>query len=371
MKPGAKLKKKKKPKPRGYWTIKRIKDSAKKFKFVKDWYENEFGAYVAASNLKILPEVTKNLKKEIVANNYWNADTIKEAIKDFKTFRQWFLEDPKSYWAARRRDLLDDDKITGHLGEKQPIKWNKKAIIKDALLYKTRTDWVRSSPGAYRAAKIKGYFDEAAAHIKLQGNRFRRCLYSIEIAGKNKIYIGLSQKFKTRIKAHLKSKRFKKYKKKELIIKQLTEYIDRTKAADLEIKLIQQKKNEGFELLNKIEGGGLGGMYLEWPKDKVLESARKEKHKVRWKENGAGAYNAAIRGGYFKEATAHMELLTPRGKWLKKEDVLAEAKKYKHKRDFWNKASGAVTAAKKNGWYEEATAHMTKPYRMKRDNCES
>ena len=34
--------KKKKPKPRGYWTIKRIKDSAKKFKFVKDWYENEF-----------------------------------------------------------------------------------------------------------------------------------------------------------------------------------------------------------------------------------------------------------------------------------------------------------------------------------------
>ena len=37
-----------KPKPPGYWTIKRIKESRDKFKTVRDWYENEFGAYAAA-----------------------------------------------------------------------------------------------------------------------------------------------------------------------------------------------------------------------------------------------------------------------------------------------------------------------------------
>ena len=31
-----------KPKPPGYWTIKRIKESRDKFETVRDWYENEF-----------------------------------------------------------------------------------------------------------------------------------------------------------------------------------------------------------------------------------------------------------------------------------------------------------------------------------------
>ena len=50
-------------KPTAYWTIKRIKESKNNFKTVIDWYENVFGAHVAASKLKILPELTINLKK--------------------------------------------------------------------------------------------------------------------------------------------------------------------------------------------------------------------------------------------------------------------------------------------------------------------
>ena len=73
------------------------------FIFNRDWYENEFGAYAAASRLKILPELTKNLKKEIVANDYYDADKIKEAIKDFTSFKQWQEEDKKTYAAAQRR----------------------------------------------------------------------------------------------------------------------------------------------------------------------------------------------------------------------------------------------------------------------------
>lgn len=353
-----------KPKPPGYWTIKRIKESRDKFEKVRDWYENEFGAYAAASRLKILPELTKNLKKEIVANDYYDADKIKEAIKDFTSFKQWLEEDKKTYAAAQRRGLLDDKSITGHLikTEGKPIsKWTKNAVLEDALLDDTRSAWKLRSPAAYRASRDRGYFDEAVKHMTLMGNKYKRCIYSIEIKGKNKIYIGLSQHFKTRMNAHLKSERFKKYKEDEIIMTQLTNYIDREKAAQLEMNLIKQKEEQGYELLNKDIGGGLGGAVLEWTKDKVLESAKKEKHKVRWSENEPGAYAAALRDGYFEEATAHMEVLNPKGKWSEKEDVLADAKKYQS-RSVWQKSSvGAYEAAKNNDWFEEATAHMTRP----------
>ncbi len=352
-----------KPKPPGYWTIKRIKESRDKFKTVRDWYENEFGAYAAASRLKILPELTKNLKKEIVANDYYDADKIKEAIKDFTSFKQWQEEDKKTYAAAQRRGLLDDKSITGHLikTEGKPIsKWTKNAVLEDALLDDTRSAWKLRSPAAYRASRDRGYFDEAVKHMTLMGNKYKRCIYSIEIKGKNKIYIGLSQHFKTRMNAHLKSERFKKYKEDEIIMTQLTDYIDREKAAQLEMNLIKQKEEQGYELLNKDIGGGLGGAILEWTKDKVLESAKKEKHKVRWSENEPGAYAAALRDGYFEEATAHMEILNPKGKWSEKEDVLADAKQYDSRHDWQDASVGAYEAAKNNGWFEEAVAHMPK-----------
>ena len=352
------------PKPPGYWSLKRIKESRDKFKTVRDWYENEPGAYAAASRLKILPELTKNLKKEIVANDYYDSEKIKYAIKDFKSFKQWLEEDKKTYAAAQRRGLLDDKNITGHLikAEGKPIsKWTKKAVLKDALLDDSRSAWKLRSPAAYRASRDRGYFEEAVSHMTLIGNKYKRCIYSIEIKGKNKIYIGLSQNFKTRMNTHLKSKRFKNYKKDQLIMTQLTEYIDREEAAQYEENLIIKKKEEGYELLNLDRGGGLGGMTLEWTKDKVLDSAKKEKHKVRWKENEPGAYAAAMNGGYLKEAVAHMEVLNPKGKWSNKKDVLADAKKFKYRHDWQDSSVGAYEAAKNNGWFEEAVAHMTRP----------
>ena len=241
------------------------------------------------------------------------------------------------------------------------LKWTKAAVLKDALQYDSRSKWKFMSPAAYRASRERGYFNEAVKHMTLLGNKYKRCLYSLKIKGEKKIYIGLSQNFRTRINTHLKSKRFNNYKKSELIIEQLTEYIDREKAADLEIELIKKKKNEGFELLNRDKGGGLGGITLQWTKEKVLETAKKEKYKVRWKEKEPSAYSAARLGGYLQEAVVHMKILNLKGKWSKKKDVLLDAKKYKH-RYLWQESSvGAYEAAKNNGWFDEATLHMTKP----------
>lgn len=51
----------------------------------------------------------------------------------------------------------------------------------------------------------------------------------------------------------------------------------------------------------------------------------------------------------------------PYGHWTKKENVLADAKKYRYKAEWTRASPGAVTAAMRNGWLAEACQHMTSP----------
>ena len=352
-----------KPKPPGYWSLKKVKEKVNKHKTLKDFFTKDFDAYSAAIRLKILEKVTKNLLREQLPAGYWTKETIKDVIKHFKTFKQWMEESKKSYAAATRLKLLNDNDVTGHLikVEGKPItKWTKEAILEDALLYDTRSDWKLHSSSAYKASRDRGYFEEAVKHMTLLGNKYKRCIYTIEIKNKNKIYIGLTQHFKTRIKAHLKTKRFKRYKEKELTIKQVTEYIDQEKAMLFEIDLMEKKIEEGFKLLNIAPGGGLGGATIEWTKDKVETSAKKYKFKMIWKEKYPGAYAAALRGGYLQQVTTHMPVLNPKGKWKIKEDVLDDARKYSSRSEWQDESVGAYEAAKLHGWFEEAIAHMPK-----------
>ena len=94
----------------------------------------------------------------------------------------------------------------------------------------------------------------------------------------------------------------------------------------------------------------------KWTKDAVLADARKYLSKAEWRKNSR-AYAMATRQGWLEEATAHMTVLWKQ-KWTK-EAVLNDALKYTSRREWETKSSGAVASAKRNGWYEEATAHMT------------
>ena len=46
-----------------------------------------------------------------------------------------------------------------------PIKWNKRAVLKDAKKYKYKIDWKKNSSGARGAAQKGGYYEEAVRHM--------------------------------------------------------------------------------------------------------------------------------------------------------------------------------------------------------------
>jgi len=342
------------------WTEKKIKDTTRKYKTINEWRINEPLAYNAACKRKITSEVAKRLKATYRPKNFWNKETIIEAVRKFKSFEEWIKKDKsQSYSAATKHRLLSDPEVTGHLIKQESRyfgHWTKEKIFKDAKKYNSRSEWQKNSASAYHASLNKNIHKEATGHMKLLGNRFKRCLYTIEIKGKNKIYVGLTHNFKRRIYGHINTK-FKKYKKNQLIIKQITNYIDSERAIYFEDRLIQQKKKVGFELLNKVKGGGLGGTVIPWSKQEIISSAKKYLYKMEWKREYPAAYQASISHRYHREATKHMA--TPeRPRIWTKEKVITSAKKYTYRNDWKSKEERAYNAAYKNKWLKEATSHM-------------
>ena len=101
-----------------------------------------------------------------------------------------------------------------------------------------------------------------------------------------------------------------------------------------------------------------GRAIFRWTAKRVIEDAARYQSKPEWKAASGGAFVAARRLGCFDEATKHMTVLNPKGKWNTKQSVLDDARKYQTRAEWMRMSSGAYEAAKKNDWFEEAVAHM-------------
>jgi len=93
----------------------------------------------------------------------------------------------------------------------------------------------------------------------------------------------------------------------------------------------------------------------KWTKEAVIADAKQFQTKAEWRKHSR-AYAMATRQGWLEEATAHMTVLWKQ-KWTK-DAVLEDALNFTSRSEWENKSNGAVASAKRNGWYEEATAHM-------------
>jgi hypothetical protein len=99
-----------------------------------------------------------------------------------------------------------------------------------------------------------------------------------------------------------------------------------------------------------------------WIKEKVIQSAKPFNSQSAWKEACGGAWAKAVRMKWIADATAHMKPYgdkerKPNGYWTK-ENVLKSAKKFSTRGEWCKADASAVRIADKNGWIEEAIAHM-------------
>ncbi len=244
------------------------------------------------------------------------------------------------------------------------IYWTKENCTKEALRYDSRSVFKKNSGGAYNASIKGGWLDDVCSHMSPSGNKFNRLVYVYRFSD-NYVYVGLTYNIEERDDKHKRDKRSSVYKhiKKTGLIPELTftEYMHVDKASRLESDTLEKYIKNGFFILNKAKTGIVGGNNLKWTFKRCLEEARECKTRKEFFNKNNSAYNSARRYKWLDKVCSHMETkkIKHKGYWTL-EMSNKEALKYKTKKDFYLKSSGAYMSLFRLGLLNEACKHMNK-----------
>lgn len=248
--------------------------------------------------------------------------------------------------------------------------WTKEEVVADARKYKTRGAWERNSAGAIRAARRHpDWYAEATAHmpklvrwteaaVREDAKKYTTLKEYNHTPGCPTAYrLGIYRE----VTQHMSGKRPAKcqYWTKEAVLLDAKKHA--TKSTWRDSSAYHAACRNGW-LAEATAHMPKTYVHPPWTKEAVLLDARKYSVRSEWRKQSLAAYRAARKHGWFEEATAaHVADLIFR--WTKAA-VLESARQFKTKNEWCTQRAGAVFAAKKKGWYAEATAHM--PRRVSR-----
>lgn len=188
-------------------------------------------------------------------------------------------------------------------------KWTYEKCKVEALKYNTKKELAENSIGVMRAIWYNKWY-ELCGHMKLIGNLYKRLIYVYEFSD-NSCYVGLTCDVDRRNYQHIytdnSSSVYKHIQetglKPTLIIK--TDYLDVKEAAELESKIEQEYENKGWNILNKIKTGGIGGGYIKWTYEECSREALKYTKLCDFYKKSRVAYDTCKENGWY-EITKHL-----------------------------------------------------------------
>jgi hypothetical protein len=239
--------------------------------------------------------------KERKPNGYWTVERLNEEMAKYPTKRALELGNLGACKAARTKGILNDF-YTG-TGYKPQGYWTPELIQVEALKYDSLSSFQNGSKRAYSVALKAGTLKDYCSHMTPKGSIFKRVVYIAEFADKS-VYIGLTCNFVNRMNTHLISEISQVF--KHIVITGLNptfslynkgEFYSGKEAGEIECNLIQEYKDNGFNVLNIAKGGSLGGKFTYWTDEVITEEALKYNSKNELSKGNPKAYKAAYRKG--------------------------------------------------------------------------
>ena len=330
----------------------------------------------------------KNLLSNKKPRGYWTQDKVFAEGKKYPNRRSWQLAQSRSYNIAWTNGWLDQ--IIGR--EIVHGTWTKEAVLANGVLYPTKTAWRNSKDGsAYVIAKRNGWISELK-HFERELSFGERTIYkwllSRDIEHEcEKTFQNLRDKYPLRFDFWVPSKKLlieyqgrqhelgwggvstdaSEIKKRDAIKSSYAEkngmyllLIDSQLEDEINSMLEShigklQSRDLAKKEINQIKN--LGG----WSKEKAIQDAKKYKTRNEWDLASYG-YSYARKNGFLDEACAHMVRVhgwtSSRKKIWTKEAVVLDAKNHITPGAWKNANPSAYAISLKNGWHQEATLHM-------------
>lgn len=386
---------------RVYWTKEKCRDAALLFKTRTEFQRGEPSAYNRALQDGFLEEICQHMRPagsmhqralyayEFTDNSvyigltYNYAERHRQHLTDRRK-RLWKKLQTKNFrfvkfqvWMSKNKAAREEQKLVeqylaggwkvlnrikaGGLGG-TVRKWFRNTCRKEAQKYQTRAEFSRMANGAYEAAIKNGWLDEVCAHMRRQ--RVRKWTKELLAAEVRKFSV-LSE-FRSRSRSAYEAAI------KLRCLRELTTHLRRRVAKRKELAPPEDRKpcsltgphgagrNPPRSSPQRLDSGQSkqkpSGF---WTFERVKEEALKYASKKEFSKSANGAYDKAKRRKWIDSVCDHMRSSSkPRGYWDNKERVLTTAKKFRSRTEFTKCNGSAYYAAIRNGWLDEACAHM-------------
>jgi hypothetical protein len=155
-----------KPKFNHKWDYDSCKKEALKYKTKIDFFKNASGAcYVSARDNGWYDEITSHMKEIRKPNGYWTKENCKKEALKYETRKEFHKNSSGCYTIADKLGYLEY--ACSHMIRiNKPIGyWTKVKCRKEALKYMTKTEFQRTSRGAYHSTLNNNWSDELCSHM--------------------------------------------------------------------------------------------------------------------------------------------------------------------------------------------------------------
>lgn len=342
-----------------FWTLEKCIEIAKKCNSRSEFKKEYPGAWDFGFDNNLLMKIYPHLKNPKNLTKIWTKDKCRSVCLRYDNLKIFRKNEPKVYDALLRNNWIGE--LTSHMFRKnKPAKyWTLCRCYNSAKNFKTKKEWIEKSYKSYSAANKNGWVDICSNHMINLNSSFKRIIYSYEFSD-NSVYVGLTYDLIQRDNNHKKDKKSQIHKKIlksnfNYKLKTHSSYIKAEDASKLEGVILNEYKNNGWNVLNIAKTGGLGGSRSKYTKEGCILEAMKYEHRSDFKRESGSIYNHARKMGWLSECCEHMKYKQlPNGYWLNnKKKCVEELLKYNKISHFKIGSCCAYQAMRKNNWSEE------------------
>lgn len=191
-------------KEQNYWTKERCQEIALKYKNKSDFRKGDNYPYVKSYKSGWLDEICSHMEEDDkTPSGYWSKEMCIKVSKKCENRKEFREKYKSAYTACYKNGWLDD--IIGVSKKQLRNFWTKEQCHKEALKYDYKKDFRKYSSVAFSRARENKWLDDICGHMKIIGNLYKRCIYSIEFSDKS-VYVGLTYNYENRIVEHITDK---------------------------------------------------------------------------------------------------------------------------------------------------------------------
>ena len=354
------------------YTDEELFELTKKYNDLKQFRKEQRYPYFAIVRRGKVDEMCGHMKRNM-RKAYTDEEIRSRALK-FKTRDEFRKKAGGAYLAAHRRGILDD--VCSHMEEvRRPKEFYSKGYCHViALGFKTRNEFRKGGGYAYNRAFNEGWLDDICGHMKAAVNNSNRRLVYVYTFPDGYAYVGLTDDVKRRKYEHLhklsqkkKSPVYRHIKETGLSYeyKELTDWLDADTAAKVEDDYIKKYKADGWKMLNRMRGGGLGDPGSGKRKDEVIQTIVSQYEYVEdFKEREPEIYEDLCESRQFSKFCSGLKRRKkPRGYWTleKAVAVMPECDTAAEFRKTYRQAYKIVKdAGRLDGYYPKPVNHNFK-----------